>query len=590
MFSHFSDTAGFWALLGVPLVLAIHFLQQKAKKRRTSTLFLMEALSPESAAGRTWERLRMSRAMWLQLLAVLLCAWILLQPRFVREASSQSIGIVLDDSLSMAPFRDDALAAARDKIKEYRSRARRTQWLIAGSSERKAALYRGTDAEAAIRALDNWRPSRGSHEVEEMLGGVNSSLGQNGVSWFITNAESRTIEGQPTMGVGRSLANVGFVGTIFQQEGEKKAWRVAIRNHSAEPQTRTMTVTAAGVKGAEKVFNMEPNAVVEELIRSPGEGVECVVSLTPDEFTTDDVLPLIEPRPRPMGVSVEVPGKAGAFFRKLVATLPGLKSVPPSQAGLRIVPAVGLAALVEAEAKKESEKDTGRESSKVAWLAVSANPPERKNLLTTPIVSDRDPLSEGLTMGALLSPGPVQEQVPESAQIVYWQGGKPLVWRQGHALVLNWGWEESNADRLPAVVLLMRRYMEEVRLGQKGSAVINVPLNSELDVVGADEILIKKEPFETVQSAKLLLPCRAPNEASFFQIKKGGEEILSGSSYFDDVPQGDFSACSSFFRDIPQAIKQAREAMALSDPLVPLWIVLMMGALIWSWWPERRKS
>lgn len=531
----------------------------------------------------------MSRAMWLQLLAVLLCAWILLQPRFVREASSQSIAIILDDSLSMAPFGDDALAAARDKIKEYKSRARRTQWLIAGSSERKASLYRGDDAEAAIRSLDNWRPSRGSHEVVEMLSGVNSSLGQNGVSWFITHAEGRTPEGQATVGVGRPLANVGFVGTIFQQEGRKKGWRVAIRNHSAAPQTRTMTVTVAGVKGAELVLNMEPNAVVEELISSPGEGVECVVSLTPDEFTTDDVLPLIEPRPRPMGVSVEVAGKAGAFFRKLVATLPGLKSVPPAQAGLRIVSAARLAALVEAEAKKELGKDAGREPGKVSWLAVSANPPDRKNLLATPIVSDRDPLSEGLTLGALLSPGPVQEQVPESAQIVYWQGGKPLVWRQGSALVLNWGWEESNADRLPAVVLLMRRYMEEARLGQKGSAVVNVPLNSEFDVVGADELFVKKAPFHAVQSAELVLPCRAPEEASFFQIKKGGEEILSGCSYFDDVPQGDFSACSVFFKDIPQAIKEAREAMALPDPLVPLWIVLIMGVLIWSWWPERRK-
>src|SRR5262249_62277680 len=68
----FANPAGLWALLAVPAILAIHFLQQRARIARTSTWFLIEKLAPDSARGRTWDRLRSSRTLWLQLLAVLI--------------------------------------------------------------------------------------------------------------------------------------------------------------------------------------------------------------------------------------------------------------------------------------------------------------------------------------------------------------------------------------------------------------------------------------------------------------------------------------------------------------------------------------
>ena len=53
----FANPAGLWVLLGVPAILAIHFLQQRARVARTSTWFLIEKLAPDSARGRTWDRL-----------------------------------------------------------------------------------------------------------------------------------------------------------------------------------------------------------------------------------------------------------------------------------------------------------------------------------------------------------------------------------------------------------------------------------------------------------------------------------------------------------------------------------------------------
>src|SRR3954470_12295170 len=94
----FANPAGLWVLLGVPAILVIHFLQQRARTARTSTWFLIEKLAPDSARGPTWHRLGNSRSFWLQLIAVLLAAWVLAEPRWVREESAQTVVVVFDAS------------------------------------------------------------------------------------------------------------------------------------------------------------------------------------------------------------------------------------------------------------------------------------------------------------------------------------------------------------------------------------------------------------------------------------------------------------------------------------------------------------
>ena len=101
-----SNPAGLWALLGIPLVLLIHFLQRKAKVLPVSTLFLLEKTVRESASGRRFDRLVNSVPLWMQLLAVLLLAWLLAEPRYRKARSVQRIAVVLDSSASMEPFRD----------------------------------------------------------------------------------------------------------------------------------------------------------------------------------------------------------------------------------------------------------------------------------------------------------------------------------------------------------------------------------------------------------------------------------------------------------------------------------------------------
>src|SRR5437762_2568549 len=160
----FANPAGLWVLLGLPAILAIHFLQQRARIARTSTWFLIEKFAPDSARGRTWDRLRSSRTLWLQLLAVVLAAWVLGEPRWVRTQSAQTVVIVFDSSASMDAFRAPALAAAQREIRNAEGLAARTTWVVMTSNPRQPALYRGVEPEAAAAAMARWQPELGRHD------------------------------------------------------------------------------------------------------------------------------------------------------------------------------------------------------------------------------------------------------------------------------------------------------------------------------------------------------------------------------------------------------------------------------------------
>ena len=67
-----TNPAGFFALLGIPMVILIHFLQRQAKVLPVSTLFLLAHTQRESVSGRRFDRLTNSVPLWLQILMVLL--------------------------------------------------------------------------------------------------------------------------------------------------------------------------------------------------------------------------------------------------------------------------------------------------------------------------------------------------------------------------------------------------------------------------------------------------------------------------------------------------------------------------------------
>ena len=111
-----ANPAALWALLGLPAVLILHFLQSKNRTARVSTLFLLDYLQEDTRKGAILTRLRTGWQLWLQLLAVLLLTLLLVQPRVLKEESVQTVAVVVDSSSSMQAFEAELSLAAQDLV------------------------------------------------------------------------------------------------------------------------------------------------------------------------------------------------------------------------------------------------------------------------------------------------------------------------------------------------------------------------------------------------------------------------------------------------------------------------------------------
>ena len=147
----FSNPLGLLALLGIPAVLAIHFLQRKSVELPVATLFLLDRTQRESASGRRFDRLMQSVPLWMQLLAVLLLTWLLTEPRYQKPRSVQRVAVVLDASASMSVFKDATLSALRDKLPTLQGTASALELTVFESTPGKPRLFAGDSPERSTR-------------------------------------------------------------------------------------------------------------------------------------------------------------------------------------------------------------------------------------------------------------------------------------------------------------------------------------------------------------------------------------------------------------------------------------------------------
>ncbi|MFA6287923.1 MAG: BatA domain-containing protein [Opitutaceae bacterium] len=584
----FANAAGFWALLGVPAVLAIHFLQQRSRTAVISTLFLLETLAPESRGGRTWSRLRASRVLLLQLLAVLLATWVLTGPRWLRGESSQTVVVVLDSAVGMGAFRAEAVAAARGKLAASESRAAHTEWVVMTSDPRQPPLYSGPDRAAAGAALSGWRPRLGTHDYGPAIRLARQLAGAGGLSWFITDSRAKVPTDQPAVGVGHALANVGFAGGRVERDGTLTVWRALVSNHADTPQRRTWWVEQAGARSTAESVELPPGALVELSARFPDNADACTLVLEADGFAEDDRLPLIRPVPKALTAAIGADGETGAFFKKLLEGVDGVTLTGAQPVRLRI---------------ERTQAVQGREWGAAILLPVSATAGRR--LEVAPVVPEKHPLVADLNWQGLLGPGPSWlTRLPEDEALL-WQAGAPLVWlRPGpddaRQLVLNFNWEASNAGRLPGAVLLLRRFVERVRDAQPGRYARNFDTGErvwlrEADTAGDAALSVE---FRAASGTPAVVRSvsggeravlRTPGEAGFLTVKRGGQVLVDGAVQFADARQGDFRAAETFATGLPAATAAAAfEHNTRADPFATSWLALLGVILLGSWWPARR--
>ena len=532
------NPAGWWGLLGVPAILVIHLLQHTARRHSISTFFLVEHLAQESSEGRVLERIRNSAQLWLQLLAVLLVTWLLLQPRWMREDSFQRVVVVLDSSVSMGAFLDRLPDRVSSGLGRMNRAAARTEWRLIETDRTREALYAGLQLGELVGTLRDWKPRLGTHSFAPGFQVARSLAGEAGSIVLVTDRLPQTVpDGVEVLAIGEPVENVGFTGLrmVTDEESGALTWQAMVRNHGQTVQRRSWNAVSEWGQTGAQTLELDPGATLTLRGTFPDGGDALTLALTGDAFAMDDRLPVVRPQPKRLRVSVQVDDPTREFVARLLSTVRDREIVRRSEDpdlellsyDLGMVPALTMNAICLPRA-----------------TAGEGVPGEAAQ-----VVHEAHALTEGLSWQALLCQPVSPVKLTGEEQVLLWMGDQPLIYlrsAQPHRqLVVAFDLASSNASRLPAFIVMLHRFVESVRMQKPVFEARNTEVNQLLNMVAQTEggplvrTLENTPPHSTPASRAHLV--RAPPDPGLYQIHQDGANLLFASARFADSREADFS-------------------------------------------------
>ncbi|MEM0895986.1 MAG: BatA domain-containing protein [Verrucomicrobiota bacterium] len=584
----FANPLGFLALLGLPAIVAIHFLQQKSKLTNVSTLFLLEQIAREDVTGHRFERFRRSIPLWLQLLGILLLTWLLVQPRWIGKDSVQRVAIVLDSTASMNAFRETTTAKLGQALDDIAPLAARSEYIALESHSTGDRLYSGSTISTLRESLANWFPRESAHDATDALRLARSLVGPAGIVVYATDHQRADLPFSAKLFSAASpMVNCGFTGveTETNEQGEL-LWKVLVRNHSAVPQKRIWRLEVDGAVGANNEITLD--AGDSETIRGPfPEGVDqLVLQLSPDNFTIDDTLPLLRPKEKILRVASA--GNAEEFeplFEKIRHGVPGIESVSADEETPPDATFVIHDPLQPVEIGSHA-------------CIFSADPIDAGLYLDGEIVVENHPLVEKLNWQGLLARRSLGMAMRETDEVLVWIGNEPMIFLRGENGLrqLGFGFDvrKSNATRLPAFIILMQRFLEGIREEKVMETWANVDVRQRLSLAYSTgeeakplSLRVDGQPPREIpleQSSFL----RAPDMPGYFEVWQGKQRLFRGAAQFSDAREADFREASSF-NGIQGIDSELVESQQESDGLWRLWTLLLTALLLGSWYYSDRK-
>ncbi len=584
----FANPLGLWALLGLPLIVAIHFLQRRSQRRTITTLFLLQQMHRESESGRRIERWRSSRPFWLQILMVLLLAWLLSQPRWLKTESMQRLAIVLDSSASMQAFQEPTTKMVQRLLDRLIDPTVAAEISLVSSDPEAPAFYHGASRAAALDSLKQWRPWLGVHDFSSALRSSRALVGPKGVVLLLTDQpldQPLPFEAE-WVSIGESIANVGWVGVNVEQKDGQWLWRAMVKNHGTTTEERQWQVEAGGSTSPPAALRLAPGE-----LRTlsgpfpPGQTPHLLLRLSTDAFPLDDRLPLV--RPAMKVLAIYKASRQSAALNELFDRFPNVQET--ASIGTSDL-AVGLA---------HSEVILPEQRHACLFLpAAKADAPYLKGGI---VAEANQPLMEGLNwQGLLVRQNGIVPRLPQD-RVLLWQGDRPLIClRQmpagGQQLICQFDLETSNARRLPALAVLLHRFLENIRRYKLAPESANLDLREKLDLalLQTDDApdLTLTTWSEDGQSHAVTIPRRqsqlqrAPAQPGRFEIKQGERLVLTGAAHFADIREADFKKASTYEELDKISVKQT-ETLHEADPNWRLWLMALLILLLGSWWAPR---
>lgn len=569
----FANPLGLLALFGIPALLAIHFLQRKARVLTVSTLFLLDHTRREAAGGRRFERLTASIPMWMQLLAVVLLSWFLAEPRYQKSGSIRRVAVVLDSSASMSVFKDDARKRLAELLPQIQGPAAEMQLTVLESAPNRPRLFAGAPGEALDAAFNDWQPLDGPTDPTQSLRLARSLVSRGGTVLYLTDTPMvRPPFDAQQLAIGDSIENAGFTGVTFATEDGTLVWRALVKNHGTRSVERTWSVhTSAGSTDA-RPLHLEPGALVTLQSAFPKDVKNVRVVLSPDRFTLDDVMPIIAPSPKPITLFAATPPAFAGLAEKLMGAIEAAEpaknadsadlTITISTARDSALPAGNAIVFVEEASRAGGWRKGG-------------------------IITESHPLMDGLNWQSLLARETAELARRPTDSVLLWQDKRPLILLREtkgvRQLLFNFDPNLSNIAQQPAFIVLSHRFAESIRAAKIAPVSANLETGQPIQVTSAASVPLTVSATDVTGK-----PVSAPGTAmaihspGFLTIRQDGNTLLSAAVHFGDPREADFSACASSNPE-QGANAAAIERQTRPDPLWRVWLLVLAAALVLSW-------
>jgi hypothetical protein len=586
----FANPLGLLTLLAIPAILAIHFLQRKSITLPVSTLFLLERTQREATSGRRFERLIPSVPLWMQILAVLLLAWFLAEPRFKKEDTVQRVAIVVDASASMTVFKEEAIAALRDKLPSLQGSASAMELTLLPSTPGADRIYAGGSTDELLTSLGDFSTDTGITDPSYALRLARSIVSNDGIVIYLTDTPAETLPYESQLiAVGKPTDNVGFTGISFEEKEGALTFRAIIRNYGKSSATRSWSLLATNGTTEPREFSIKANSFVTIQSAFP-QGAENVrLTLTPDAFTLDDTLPIVAPQPKALNLFTATSPAFRSLTDKLLRSL---QSTRPST-----------------DAASSDLVITSYDPLDPALPATNAilfveDPTSAGKYLKGGILAESHPLMDGINWQALLVRETLQLPRLATDRVLLWQEKRPLIFLREEngqrVLCFNFDLRLSNATQQPAFIVLLHRFAESLRTAKVAPQALNLETGQQIRIATAPGIPV--EVAATDPSGKpMTTPTsgRAPAVPGFLTISQefndsekvlgslvptgdGSVNLLTAAVHFADTREADLSACDESELD---AISNTAslDLHTAPDPLSRLWILVLLAALLVAW-------
>lgn len=576
----FANPLGLIALLGIPAILAIHFLQRKAIQLPVSTLFLLEMTRRDAASGRRFERIIPSVPLWMQLLSVIVLTWMLAEPRFQKQGSIQRIAVVLDGSASMRAFKKDAISRLVAEIPGLQGAASSLELSVIESSTNAPKIYSGSSVDDMQDALETWQPTGGTLDPTSTLRLARSMVSQEGAVVYLTDTPvDRLPFAAQIISVGEVIENVGITGVRFSEDGGTLIWKVLVRNHGQKLAERTWVLRTENGATAPRSIRIEPGKLLTIQGAFPKDQKYVRLELSPDQFDFDDTLPMVAPRPKDLSLYTATSPVYQDLTSKLIKALEAATSTDSlEQADLSIL-------------SYDPLDPTLHPGNAIVFVEDST---QSGAYLKGGILTENHPLMERLNWQSLLVRESLGLDILPGDTILLSQGKRPLIFLREvpataempayRRLCFNFDLRLSNAGSQPAFIVLLHRFAENVRNSKVAPVNAILETGEPISVSHKGNIPLKfsasgidGSPYSESPSTS-----RAPERPGFLSVKQGDTTLLDAAVYFADSREADFSKCAPMTASLESGAASVR-LHTVQDPYWRYWIILLLAALIVAW-------